>query len=260
MFGPVRLTFLEGDGILVDGFGYPAVMHMITYNFPYYEDLLLNAGLEKELDFYSYHTTREKLQLPEWVHDIAAQVQENSGLRIQRFANLDELLQHLPHLLLALQRSLAQNEDFSSSSQATQALAIEQTLQKGVNPVYIRGIIHNDQVVGAIFAFPNLTETFQALHGEFDQTTILQAIPLAPDGVLNGFGIVPEFEFQGLDALIYIEMEKLAHDLGIDNINIIQISEQTSRMKNDMISLGIEINQTHRRYSKKFSDSEEFDT
>lgn len=53
MIGPVNFSTNETCGLLVEGFDSAAVI-MMTYNSPYYIDLLKNAGLQDKLDLIAY--------------------------------------------------------------------------------------------------------------------------------------------------------------------------------------------------------------
>lgn len=58
IFGPVNLTTNDSTGLLVDGFDKPPVA-MMPYNFPYYQDLILNAGFAKKVDLRAYFVNKE---------------------------------------------------------------------------------------------------------------------------------------------------------------------------------------------------------
>ena len=53
LVGPVNLTTNDTAGLLIKGFDYPPVI-LTTYNAPYYEGLLENTGLKKQVDLISW--------------------------------------------------------------------------------------------------------------------------------------------------------------------------------------------------------------
>ncbi len=53
LIGPTNLTTNETAGFLIDGFHEPPKI-MMTYNKPYYDDLLLQCGLTKEMDLFAF--------------------------------------------------------------------------------------------------------------------------------------------------------------------------------------------------------------
>jgi len=53
VIGPVNFSTNETCGVLVDGFDSPPIV-MLTYNKPYYANLLEHYGFKKEMDLYAY--------------------------------------------------------------------------------------------------------------------------------------------------------------------------------------------------------------
>jgi GNAT superfamily N-acetyltransferase len=53
LVGPVNLTTNDTAGLQIKGFEYPPLI-LTTYNFPYYEQLLENTGLKKQVDLISW--------------------------------------------------------------------------------------------------------------------------------------------------------------------------------------------------------------
>ncbi|MBK8548554.1 MAG: hypothetical protein IPL63_14685 [Saprospiraceae bacterium] len=47
--------------MLIDGFDSPPMI-MMTYNFPYYVDLMEKNGLQKEMDLLAYYVTPQKVE------------------------------------------------------------------------------------------------------------------------------------------------------------------------------------------------------
>ncbi|MEZ4911612.1 MAG: hypothetical protein R2774_12215 [Saprospiraceae bacterium] len=60
IMGPTNFTTNETAGVLVEGFDNPPKI-MMTYNKPYYKDLLEQYGLRKEMDLYAYMIYTDKV-------------------------------------------------------------------------------------------------------------------------------------------------------------------------------------------------------
>lgn len=60
MRGPQTFTTHEETGLLVDGFTRPVLL--MPYNKPYYEKLVLGAGLHPVMDTYSFHLSRAEVE------------------------------------------------------------------------------------------------------------------------------------------------------------------------------------------------------
>ncbi|MDB5130272.1 MAG: hypothetical protein JWR02_21 [Mucilaginibacter sp.] len=54
LIGPVNFSTNETCGLLIEGFDSPPVL-MNTYNFPYYSQLIENAGFKKQVDLIAWH-------------------------------------------------------------------------------------------------------------------------------------------------------------------------------------------------------------
>lgn len=64
-FGPVEFSTNYEYALLVDGFDSPAKV-MMTYNPPYYKDLLENWGFQKNRDLFSWHFDRSAMFADNW--------------------------------------------------------------------------------------------------------------------------------------------------------------------------------------------------
>ena len=54
LIGPVNFSTNEACGTLIEGFDSPPML-MMTYNYPYYDDLIKNAGFAKQIDLIAWH-------------------------------------------------------------------------------------------------------------------------------------------------------------------------------------------------------------
>ena len=54
LIGPVNFSTNEACGLLIEGFDSPPVL-MMTYNYPYYADLIEKAGFVKQIDLIAWH-------------------------------------------------------------------------------------------------------------------------------------------------------------------------------------------------------------
>jgi len=62
LVGPINLSTNESCGLLIEGFEYPPVA-MMTYNYPYYIDLINNYGFAKRVDLRAYDIKTEAANL-----------------------------------------------------------------------------------------------------------------------------------------------------------------------------------------------------
>ncbi len=248
--GPRVPFVLEGAGILVDGFDARQVMTMTSYNYDYYADLIEANGFEKADDYLTYQVEVADFQLPDWVQEVAAWVQQKEGLTIQSFTNLDEVGQVMPYMLALYRRLLG--DPVTPARMKGEADALMQTIHMFVNPALIKAVMHGENLVGFILAFPDVSTVLQQAQGSPDQDALAQALQSPQSVALNGICIAPEFQLQGINAMFFSELERMAHAIEVQSATIIQVNETTMHMSQDLKSLGIQPTQTHRLYIHQF--------
>ena len=90
MVGPLSFSDLEREGLLIDGFDYPATFEE-TYNYPYYQTFIENYGYQKDVDW-----TGSRLRVPKdydgEVDKLAAFVMKRYNLHLGTARNTNEFL------------------------------------------------------------------------------------------------------------------------------------------------------------------------
>ena len=90
MVGPLSFSDLEREGLLIDGFNYPATFEE-TYNYPYYQTFIENYGYQKDVDW-----TGSRICIPKdydgEVDKLAAFVMKRYNLHLGTARNTNEFL------------------------------------------------------------------------------------------------------------------------------------------------------------------------
>ena len=81
--GPLQYNTFGRQGMLVDGFDKVAPFSCL-YNYPYYADLMVQLGFEKECDWIQYRMAADQ-QVPEKMQNIAKRLMERYKLRVADF-------------------------------------------------------------------------------------------------------------------------------------------------------------------------------
>ena len=88
--GPLSFSDLEREGLLIDGFDYPATFEE-TYNYPYYQTFIENYGYQKDVDW-----TGSRIRIPKdydgEVDKLAAFVMKRYNLHLGTARNTNEFL------------------------------------------------------------------------------------------------------------------------------------------------------------------------
>jgi hypothetical protein len=81
MRGPMNPSIFYEAGLLIQGFDSPPTL-MMTYNPPYYPELVKYCGFRKEKDLYAYYLTRD-YQMPPWALPLAERLAAKTEVSVR---------------------------------------------------------------------------------------------------------------------------------------------------------------------------------
>jgi len=108
-------------------------------------------------------------------------------------------------------------------------------------------------VVGFLFAFPDLSGALQRARGRLTPISLVDLLTEAGRTdtlIVNGAGILPEYQQLGGNGLLYYELIRTIEDSGYRRGEMVQIADTTSLMLADMQTLGGRVYKTHRIYRR----------
>jgi hypothetical protein len=255
LVGPKGFGPLDGYGLLVEGYEHRQMMNMMNYNYPYYVRLIEDLGFQKEVDFVSCFVETGKFQLPERVHRIAERVQQRGTLKVERFQTKADLKAWANRIGKAYNQAFTGNWEFVPLTEAEIKFVLDNIMMVA-DPRLIKIITHDQDVVGFLFAFPDLSAALQRARGRLLPFGIIDLMlsMRRTDGVaLNGMGILDEFQGRGGNALLYSEMVKTMQDerYPFKYADLTQVAETAVQMRQDLINLGGKPYKNHRVYQKR---------
>jgi hypothetical protein len=248
--GPKGFGPLDGYGLLVEGYEHRQVMTMMNYNYPYYQQLVENVGFSKEVDFVSCYLDPATFHFPERVHRIAERVQQRGTLSVLRFKNKSELKSWAGRIGKAYNQAFIRNWEYFPLSEREIDFVVSNILVLA-DPRLIKVITHEEDIVGFLFAFPDISSALQRAHGRllpFGLPDLLIEMRRTKWVALNGMGILEEFQGHGGNALMYSEMEKTFREFGFHHADLTQIAESAVQMRKDLENLGGKAYKNHRVY------------
>lgn len=253
MIGPKGLSPFDGYGIMIEGFEQRQMMTMTNYNYDYYPRLVEALGFEKEVDFVSCYLPAESFRIPERVERIAKRVMERGGLWVKKFKNKRELIQWAPRIGAAYNKAFIQNWEYYPFSEGDIQYAVDNIFLVA-DPHLIKIILHEEEIVGFLFAFPDISAALQRAKGRlfpFGLIDLLLEMKRTKIVSGNGMGILPEFQGLGGNALLYHEMGKTIFDFHqFEFVEMTQVAETTRQMRADLKNLnGVEY-KNHRVYHR----------
>ncbi len=247
--GPKGLSPFDGYGILVDGFEQRQMMTMMNYNYPYYASLVESIGFEKEVDFVSCYLPSDSFQIPERVERISKRVMERGKLTVKKFNSKRELVKWAPRIGETYNKAFINNWEYYPFSQGDIDFAVENVFMVADHRL-IKIILHEDEIAGFLFAFPDVSAALQRAHGRLfplGLPDILLEMKRTKTVAGNGMGILPEYQGSGGNALLYYEMGKTLLDFQqFQFVEMTQVAETTKQMRADLKNLNGEEYKNHR--------------
>ena len=250
LYGPKGFTALDGMGMLVKGFEHRPAMG-IPYNLPYYPDLMEGAGFTTAGDTLSGYLNRST-QFPEKVHLVSKAVQEKRGLTIARYSKRRDLQSLVPKLRNLYNASI---EGTPGNSPLTddEALTMADQLLWFADPRLIKIVMKDDEPVGFLFAYPDISAAIQRTRGRLfplGWADLLLELRRTNWININGAGMVEKYRGLGGTAILFSEMQKSVMEGRYEHAEIVQIGADNERMQNEMRNFGIDFYKTHRMYKK----------
>ncbi len=253
VIGPKGLSPFDGYGIQIEGFEHRQMMTMMNYNFAYYPRLVEALGFEKEVDFVSCYLPAESFRVPERIERIARRAAQRGNLKVKEFKSKKELLQWAPRIGESYNRTFIHNWEYYPFSSGDVKYAVDNVFLVADHRL-IKLVLHGDDIVGFLFAFPDVSAALQRAKGHlfpFGIIDLLLEMKRTKTISGNGMGILPEFQGTGGNALLYNEMGKTVFAFNqFEHVEMTQVAETTRQMRADLKNLnGVEY-KNHRVYRK----------
>ncbi|HET9590586.1 MAG TPA: hypothetical protein VFO91_17495 [Anaerolineales bacterium] len=254
LMGPKGLSPFDGYGMLVEGFEHRQMMTMMNYNYDYYPRLMERMGFEKEVDFVSCYLPADSFKIPERVEHIARRVLERGDLWVKKFRSKRELIQWAPRIGHAYNKAFIHNWEYYPFTEGDVKYAVDNIFLVA-DPRLIKIILHGEEIVGFLFAFPDVSAALQRARGRlfpFGLIDILLEMKRTKTISGNGMGVLPEYQGKGGNALLYYEMGKTVFGFNrFEHVEMTQVAETTRQMRADLKNLnGVEY-KNHRVYRKR---------
>jgi hypothetical protein len=117
------------------------------------------------------------------------------------------------------------------------------------DPKLIKVILYKDDIVGFLFAFPDVSAALQRQGGRITPWGIIDImleIKRTNWVSLNGVGILPEYHGRGGNAILYNEMLKTIMNYKFEHAEETQMADSAIQVRRDMVTVGAEIYKAHR--------------
>lgn len=234
--GPANPSMNYECGLLIEGFDSPPVF-MMTYNPPYYANLLECYGFRKAHDLLAYIGHRS--QLPEVVGQLgglADQAQERCNA-IVRPLNTSAFLDDVRLFLDLYNRSLLATWGFVPLTEA-ELRALAASLRHLLVPELSLFAEVDGRPVGAILGLPDYNPVIKRINGRlfpFGFWHLLRSKRSVRRVRVLSINVVPEYQRWGLGLVLMKALVPKALELGVEEAEFSWVSEA-----NDLARLGLE--------------------
>jgi hypothetical protein len=253
MVGPKGLSPFDGYGILVEGFEQRQMMTMMNYNYDYYPKLVEALGFEKEVDFVSCYLPADAFRIPERVERIAQWAMKRGNLWVKNFKTKKELVGWAQRIGRTYNKTFIKNWEYYPFTQGDVDYAVQNVFMIADHRL-IKLIMHGDDIVGFLFAFPDASAALQRAKGRlfpFGIVDLLLEMKRTHTVSGNGMGVLPEFQGTGGNALLYYELGKTVLDnYDFKFVEMTQVAETTKQMRADLKNLNGVKYKNHRVFRK----------
>lgn len=231
--GPLGFTNLDHQAILIEGFDHlPSIAS--EYHLPYYKSHFEAAGYEKEMDWVEFRLKLEK-EIPEKALKLNDMIQRRYNLKVVHFKTKDEMKAYAHKIFDLLNNAFGDLFSFVPMEQQLADFYINKYFNI-LNPEFVKIIEDKDaNVIGFIISLPSLSEAMQKAKGKlfpFGWYHLMQALkkPKVVDLLLTG--IHPDWQAQGVSALLITELQKVMQRYGVEYVETTGMIETNEKAIN----------------------------
>ncbi len=246
--GPKGFTALDGIGMLVKGFDHRPAFG-IPYNLPYYPSLVEAVGFVNAGETVSGYLD-SSFRIPPKVNEVARLVKERRGMKVVRLQNRRELKKIIPSLQALYNLAIEETTGNIPLTQDDVKTMASQMLWFA-NPKLIKIIMKDNQPVGFLLAYPDISAAVQRCHGRlfpFGWIDLLLEIKRTQWININGAGIIEKYRGLGGTALLFSELTKSITESDYKYADLVQIGIENEKMQLELRDMGIDFYKVHRNY------------
>ncbi|MFQ5720939.1 MAG: GNAT family N-acetyltransferase [Candidatus Aminicenantales bacterium] len=248
--GPMNLSMNDECAFLLEGFDSPPVV-MMTYNPPYYLELMEKCGLVKARDLYAFYMTKNHDTAAK-VRQIVERVRKETKVKL-RTVDMKNLAEEVRKIKFIYNNAWEKNWGFVPWTEREMDFMVKK-LKQFADPRLVIFAEHNGKPIGFAFGFPNYNEVIKRMKGRLTPLSILKFLIYRRK--IKGmravvFGVLREYRLTGISYLLYSELEKNALEAGYEWCETSWQLEDNEAINRFVESLGGKIYKKYRIFEKK---------
>ncbi len=252
VIGPASPSMMDTIGVLIQGFDKEPYV-MMPYNFPYYDQLIKNAGFSKEMDMYAYIVDQSTVSVDrmERAMDIVKRRMPDLNIRPVNLGKMKDEIQIVRNIY---NKAWKDNWGFIPLTKEEFAAA-GKDLKMIIDPDYAHVAEIKGKPVAFSIGIPNINEILKDMNGKLFPFGFLKLLfkKKKVRGLRTALmGVLPEYQGKGIDALLHQRSIQNGLDDGIKQESELSwILETNTEMIRVAEKIGGTLDKTYRMYSKK---------
>ena len=252
MRGPVNYSTNDDCGLLVEGFDSPPVI-LMSYNPPYYVNLIEGFGFKKAKDLLAYEITDE-VQVPERLERTVQWIKKRKKITIRPLVK-KQIHQEIQRVKEIYNSAWEKNWGFVPMTDREIDYMAQELLQI-IDPDLLLFAEIEEEPVAFVLALPDFYVALKHTNGRLFPLGLLKLLwhkrKIDTARVL-AFGIKKEYREQGIDALMYYEAYKIGVAKGYRRGEMSWILEDNTLMNRAAENMGATLYKRYRIYDYPLS-------
>ena len=252
MRGPVNYSTNDDCGLLIKGFDSPPAI-LMSYNPPYYPNLIEDFGFEKAKDLLAYEITDE-VQVPERLERTVQWIKKRKKITIRPLVK-KQIHQEIQRIKEIYNSAWEKNWGFVPMTDREIDYMAEELIQI-VDPDLLLFAEIEGEPVAFILALPDFYVALKHTNGRLFPFGLLKLLwhkrKIDTARVLT-FGIKEKYRQQGIDALMYYEVYKIGVAKGYRRGEMSWILEDNILMNRAAENMGATLYKRYRIYDYPLS-------
>ncbi|GAB2690686.1 GNAT family N-acetyltransferase [Mucilaginibacter koreensis] len=252
VIGPVNFSTNEPSGLLIDGFDSPPMIQM-TYNAPYYTELLEKTGLIKQIDLIAYAFGAEGYNDKSFrMLDMLQERLKRSNITIRNL-NMKDFKNEVTRVREIYNSAWDKNSGFVPMTDE-EFDYVANDLKLIVDPAFCSVAEHEGKAIGFALTLPDINQVLiKVKRGRLFPTGIFKL--LFGRKKINGIriyalGVLEGYRKRGIEAVLYGNIIKEYKKRGFQKAEASWILENNDLMKKAIIDINGEPYKTYRLYEK----------
>lgn len=252
--GPVGFTDFDHEGLLLEGYEYPAVMASL-YNYPYYVNHIDAYGLVKEADWIELQVFPPK-DVPERIDRLAEMVKQRYHVKIVKVKNSRELVKRFGiEYMDVIDAAYQKLYNFQPMTDKQKNYYKDMYFQF-LNFDFVTLVVNeNEELVGVGLGMPDIAPALRKSGGKLFPFGWYHLIKALKAKKMERFSFLliavrPDYQDKGINALFLQDQIPLINQYGIHTLETTSMLETNTKVLSFFMQFDHKQHKRHRAYIK----------